>query len=131
MTIGRKELEKRFGRHKAALEAPRSPEAHAELREIWMEFTLKLDHILGEGRAKSVTFTELETASMWSHKALADTMFNETSEKTQVEEDVVCVVHRPVQHRDGREPWCPVCGFNADGKVPKTISGMKGASEDE
>ncbi|WQY99798.1 hypothetical protein [Microbacterium phage MO526] len=26
--------------------------------------------------------------------------------------------HRPVQHRDGREPWCRVCGLNADGNAP-------------
>ena len=32
----------------------------------------ELDRILVPGRAKSVAFTELENASMWSHKAIAE-----------------------------------------------------------
>jgi len=26
--------------------------------------------------------------------------------------------HKPVQHRDGKEPWCRACGKNAEGKEP-------------
>ncbi|UDL16284.1 hypothetical protein SEA_KOZIE_88 [Microbacterium phage Kozie] len=26
--------------------------------------------------------------------------------------------HRPVQHRDGRAPWCRICGLDADGNAP-------------
>jgi hypothetical protein len=27
--------------------------------------------------------------------------------------------HKPIQHRDGKPPWCPVCKLTADGQVPK------------
>lgn len=30
-----------------------------------------------------------------------------------------CAHHEPVQHRDGREPWCSWCGGNADGDDPR------------
>lgn len=26
-----------------------------------------------------------------------------------------CADHKPVQHRDGKEPWCKACGLNAKG----------------
>lgn len=26
--------------------------------------------------------------------------------------------HRPVQHRDGKPPWCKVCGLTEDGETP-------------
>lgn len=26
--------------------------------------------------------------------------------------------HKPVQHRDGKPPWCPICGLTADMTVP-------------
>ena len=29
--------------------------------------------------------------------------------------------HKPVQHRDGKEPWCAVCKMNADGFQPVRI----------
>jgi hypothetical protein len=28
--------------------------------------------------------------------------------------------HKPVQHRDGKAPWCPVCRMDAEGNVPKS-----------
>jgi hypothetical protein len=28
--------------------------------------------------------------------------------------------HRYVQHRDGREPWCPVCGYGDSGSQLRT-----------
>lgn len=28
--------------------------------------------------------------------------------------------HKPVQHRDGKEPWCNECQLNAEFKEPKT-----------
>jgi len=37
-------------------------------------------------------------------------------------ESVIPVVgthnHKPVQHRDGKPPWCPTCGLTADGNEP-------------
>ncbi|AWY05347.1 hypothetical protein SEA_MEMENTOMORI_93 [Microbacterium phage MementoMori] len=29
--------------------------------------------------------------------------------------------HRPIQHRDGREPWCRTCGLNADYNAPHSM----------
>lgn len=29
-----------------------------------------------------------------------------------------CAKHKPVQHRDGREPWCNACGRTEDGRPP-------------
>lgn len=26
--------------------------------------------------------------------------------------------HAPVQHRDGKSPWCKTCGLDASGQVP-------------
>lgn len=31
---------------------------------------------------------------------------------------VSCARHAPVQHRDGKPPWCPACGLTADGQEP-------------
>lgn len=75
MAVGKEELENRFGLHKATLENPANPARHAELRKLWMDFAKELDSLLGDSRAKSVAFTELETASMWTHKALAATPY--------------------------------------------------------
>lgn len=73
MAIGSNEIENRFGFHKGTIEgenatAPR----HREMRLMFREFAEKLDEILPDGRAKYVTFTELENASMWAHKAVAE-----------------------------------------------------------
>lgn len=27
--------------------------------------------------------------------------------------------HKPVQHRDGKEPWCNICKLNADRRLPR------------
>lgn len=34
--------------------------------------------------------------------------------------------HHPVQHRDGKEPWCGACGMNADGREPRRTMPMPG-----
>lgn len=26
--------------------------------------------------------------------------------------------HQPIQHRDGKPPWCPTCGLTAEGTEP-------------
>lgn len=37
-----------------------------------------------------------------------------------------CSNHNPVQHRDGAEPWCDVCGKNLAGEEPTSIfDGLK------
>lgn len=33
-----------------------------------------------------------------------------------------CPDHKPVQHRDGKPPWCRTCGLTADGTRP--VSGI-------
>lgn len=72
-TLGRDEIEHRFGYHKATIENPEATlPRHRTLRLKYREFAEFLDEILPPGRAKSVAFTELENASMWSHKAVAE-----------------------------------------------------------
>lgn len=31
--------------------------------------------------------------------------------------------HKPVQHRDGKPPWCKTCGLDADFRDPSAIPG--------
>jgi len=72
-SIGKDEIEHRFGYHKATIEGPEATLAvHRELRILFRDFAEQLDRLLVPGRAKSVAFTELENASMWSHKAIAE-----------------------------------------------------------
>lgn len=33
-----------------------------------------------------------------------------------------CPAHRPVQHRDGKVPWCHACGLTADYQEPGSLS---------
>lgn len=72
--LGKDEIEHRFGFHKATLEGENATlPKHRYTRLKFREFAEWLDEVLPEGRAKSVAFTELENASMWSHKAIAET----------------------------------------------------------
>jgi hypothetical protein len=72
-TIGPEEIEHRFGFHKATIEGSEATlPKHREVRLLYRAFAERLDEILPAGRAKSVAFTDLENASMWSHKAIAE-----------------------------------------------------------
>lgn len=72
-TIGPEEIENRFGFHKATIEGENATlPKHTELRLAFRELAEFLDGVLPPGRAKSTAFTELENASMWSHKAIAE-----------------------------------------------------------
>lgn len=72
--LGEEEIEHRFGFHKATIEGENATlPKHARVRLAFREFGEFLDKTLPEGRAKAVAFTELETASMWAHKAIAET----------------------------------------------------------
>lgn len=72
--LGKEEIERRFGFHKATVEGENATlPKHHDVRLAFREFAEFLDKMLPEGRAKSVAFTELENASMWSHKAIAET----------------------------------------------------------
>ena len=71
--LGSEAIEHRFGFHKATIEGENATlPKHREVRLLFREFAEKLDGILDDGRAKSVAFTNLEDASMWSHKAIAE-----------------------------------------------------------
>lgn len=72
--MGKDEIEHRFGFHKGTIEGPNATAPkHRDTRLKFREFAEYLDEVLPEGRAKSVAFTELENASMWAHKAIAET----------------------------------------------------------
>lgn len=74
MALGVDEIENRFGFHKATIEGDNaSLPKHRDTRLKFREFAEFLDTVLPDGRAKSVAFTELENASMWAHKAIAET----------------------------------------------------------
>lgn len=73
MPLGAKETEHRFGFHKATVEGENATlPKHRDTRLKFREFAEWLDEVLPDGRAKSVALTELENASMWSHKAIAE-----------------------------------------------------------
>lgn len=73
MALGPEEIEHRFGFHKATLEGENATlPRHRDTRLAFRDFAERLDQVLPDGRAKSVAFTELENASMWAHKAIAE-----------------------------------------------------------
>jgi hypothetical protein len=73
MMLGPEEIENRFGFHKGTVEGPdATAPKHAGLRKKFVELAQELDEVVPDSRAKSVMFTELETAAMWAHKAIAE-----------------------------------------------------------
>jgi hypothetical protein len=76
------EIDKRFGKHPAAIEGPNPNEAaHAELRREFILFTEKLSVQLAKPtREAALAFTALEEASMWAHKAIAQLPTEEAEE---------------------------------------------------
>lgn len=72
--LSKQEIENRFGFHKGTIEgANATAPKHADLRVKFREFAEMLEEVLPDGRAKSIAFTELESASMWAHKSIAET----------------------------------------------------------
>jgi hypothetical protein len=72
--LGEEEIENRFGFHKAAIEGSNATgEMHKDLRHAFKTFAKILDEVTPDGRYKSLAFTELEMASMWAHKSIAQT----------------------------------------------------------
>lgn len=37
------------------------------------------------------------------------------------EAPIPCEKHKPMQHRDGKPPWCRTCGRDATGRVPVSV----------
>ena len=73
MALGPDEIEHRFGFHKATIEGDNATlPKHRDTRLAFREFAGFLDSVLPDGRAKSVAFTELESVSMWAHKAITE-----------------------------------------------------------
>lgn len=71
--LGKLEIENRFGFHKATIEGDNATlPQHRDLRLMFREFAEFLDEILPAGRARALAFTELESASMWAHKSIAE-----------------------------------------------------------
>lgn len=72
--INADEIAHRFGHHKAAIEGPNATAPiHEYLRIEYQIFAMKIIRSIPEGRERDIALTELESASMWSHKALART----------------------------------------------------------
>lgn len=72
--FGMDEIKNRFGFHKGTIEGPNATAPqHADLRTGFINFAESLDDRLPNGRAKSLAMTALEEASMWAHKAIAET----------------------------------------------------------
>jgi hypothetical protein len=70
--LGKDEIESRFGFHKATIEGPdATAEKHAMLRRHFKAFANTLDDLIDDSREKALMWTDLEEASMWSHKAIA------------------------------------------------------------
>jgi len=72
--LGHLEIERRFGYHKATIEGEEATlPRHVEIRVLFRKFAERLDSLTPPGRTKAVMFTELENASMWAHKSVAET----------------------------------------------------------
>lgn len=70
VSIGTDEIENRFGYHRPT---PENASAHIDLRLRFRRMAEDLDAVLPHGRAKSLAFTALQEASMWSQFAIAET----------------------------------------------------------
>lgn len=73
MSLTPEEINNRFGWHRATIEGENATKpVHDDLRYLFKEFASKLNDILPDGRYKSIAMTDLENASMWSHKSVAE-----------------------------------------------------------
>lgn len=72
MSIGSEQIEHRFGFHKATLEGDNATlPKHRDTRLAFRAFAEQLDALLPDSREKSLAFTHLQEASMWTHCAIA------------------------------------------------------------
>lgn len=73
MPLGKEEIKSRFGFHRAAIEGQHAMAMeHSYIRSLYCEFAEKLDRLIPDGRNKDLMFTNLEDASMRTHKAIAE-----------------------------------------------------------
>jgi hypothetical protein len=59
------------------------------------------------------------------HREQAEARETPWPTKSWYEAHVEAGSHKPVQHRDGKPAWCPVCGLTADGNVPMSRFGAQ------
>lgn len=72
-SLGRAEIEHRFGFHKATLEGENATApVHRDIRRLFVELGVQLDALVPPGRGKATAFTQLQDASMWMHWAVAE-----------------------------------------------------------
>jgi hypothetical protein len=72
-SLGRAEIEHRFGLHKATLEGENATvPVHRDIRRLFVELGVQLDALVPPGRGKATAFTQLQDASMWMHWAVAE-----------------------------------------------------------
>lgn len=62
------DLNNRFGYHKATEE---TIPMHQEIRGMFLDLASELNDLLPEGREKSLVFTALQEAAMWSNASVA------------------------------------------------------------
>ena len=72
MSLGLDQIEHRFGFHKATIEGDNATlPRHRDTRLAFRKFAAELDALLPDSREKSLAFTALQEASMWTHCAIA------------------------------------------------------------
>jgi len=72
-SLGRAEIEHRFGFHKATLEGENATvPVHRDIRRLFVELGVQLDALVPPGRGKATAFTQLQDAAMWMHWAVAE-----------------------------------------------------------
>lgn len=71
-SIGEMEIQKRFNYYPPDTEEGRvdKSQMHLTCQILYIEMARALDILLPQGREKAVAFTELESSSMWAHKAI-------------------------------------------------------------
>lgn len=71
--LGKDEIRERLGFHKGTIEGPNATAPrHAQVREAFIAFADFMDDLLPIGRCTSLFWTNLEQASMWAHKGVAN-----------------------------------------------------------
>ena len=66
------EVAQRFGFHKATIEGPEATQPrHVVVRRAYMAFVTDLMSLIPEGHYRELALDDLERASMWTHKAIA------------------------------------------------------------
>lgn len=68
--LGPDEIQKRFGTTSTSPDGTVS--SHDALRSLFENLANTIDGAMEDSREKSLALTELEAASMWAHKALAN-----------------------------------------------------------